>query len=279
MSDGSSYTTEERVFMDRIAAGGGRVVSGRNGPEHRFLYRAQEVPYELFPVLADVSYPCVVSLQNMCPAFSQLYVIQFIRDGIRVNDIIYFSDRFEPGTGMNSWEIVREAVFDDDLMCHSVCRMMNALALGSRPLSGIFTASDILHDVHLFARIFKIDLSTVVDISGIFFMSIVAAKAETFVRNILLLCKNVENVASLFRKRNTPIMGGYSGGDTFYCGVVDCSGVLFLLSVALGYDPDSTGIRITTHVVGSVEPDQDEEAFYSGDDTDKDDDIDSETGI
>jgi hypothetical protein len=258
--------------MDRIAAGGGSVVSGHNGPDHRFLYRAQEVPYELFPVLADVSYPGVVSLQNMCPAFSQLYVVQFIRHGIRVNDIIYFSDRFEPGTGMNSWEIVREAVFDDALMCHSVCRMMNALALGSRPLSGIFTARDILRDVHLFAVIFKIDLSTVVDISGIFFMSVVAAKAETFVRNILLLCKNVENVASLFRKRNTPIMGGYLRGATFYCGVVDYSGVRCLLSVALGYDLYSTGIMITTHAVGSVEPDLDEEAFYSGDDTDSEDD-------
>jgi hypothetical protein len=275
MDDGSSYTTEERVFMERIAAGGGRVVSGRNGLNHRFLYPVQAVPYELFPVLADFSYPCVVNLQNMCPAFGQLYVIQFIRYGGRVDDIIYFSDRFEQGTGMNSWEIVREAVFDDARMCHSVCGMMNALALGSRPLSGIFTARDILHDVHLFAVIFKIDLSTVVDISGIFFMSVVAAKAETFVGSILLLCKNVDNVASLFRKRNTPIMDGYLRGATFYCGVVDYSGVRCLLSVALGYDPYSTGIRITTHAVGSVEPDQDEEAFYSGDDTDSEDDLDS----
>jgi hypothetical protein len=244
----------ERVFVTRVVRGGGRVVysptTGRVLPQ--FHYPPGGVPYHLFQALVEFEMAGVVSVESRCPAFRRLLLINIVQNGRPFSRIVYVQRNRNNEWQFSTFNFLLGDLVNDRGACGAVCQMMNELAVSSRSIHNDLSNTDVRIDIRTCCYIFQIDLRKPVFLNGSLSLRIYLVASETFIRRILLLCRNISAVDNMYQEPNAPILGPYLRGITFRCYVVDHADVTHCLSVALGFGDAHTAIRITSLNVGNI---------------------------
>jgi len=262
---------DEEAFAERIRAGGGEVRRGAiygqllNG----FRFRLGEVPYHLFPVLAQYDFGNFRSLESPLPFLRQLCVVNYAQDGQAARTIVYFygerrgasnvwlyhsTSDFVVGAGRN------EAV-------GPICRMINQLGMSSRPVPANLDEDGVVETVRMCFRCYSINFSQAVNVLGFLVLRVYEVEAEDFIRGFLSHLRNVREVINLCQHHHAPVMDQAQRGVTFLCAVRDIHDNTRHLAVSLGYGDIGTSMRIRMLDDDDVSTDSDDEGMWSGYDT------------
>jgi hypothetical protein len=262
----------ERVFVTRVVRGGGTVVHNPTTGHvlAQFRYPPGGVPYHLFQALVEFQMAGVVSVESRCPVFRTLLIVNFVLRGRSFSRLVCIQRiRYNES---NEWRLLTLHDFFDDHIdsgraCGAVCQMMNELAISSQHFDDIVSLSPTLNLMY-FRRIYLIDLNAP-ELDFIHFtVNIYLVASQTFIRRILLLCRDISDVDDMYEERNAPILAPFLRGITFRCNVIDHANVTHHLSVQLGFAPYHTGLRITSRDMGYAPEDSDDDGNRSGGDTD-----------
>jgi hypothetical protein len=260
----------ERVFVSRVVRGGGTVVHSPTTGHvlSQFHYPRGGVPYHLFQALVEFEMAGVVSVESRCPVFRRLLIVNIVLRGRPFSRLVCV----ERNRG-NEWQLIMFPHYFNDSIdsgraCGAVCQMMNELAISSRRIDDI-DYLNVSMDVMSFRRIYLIDLNRPVDLDSIHLaLRIYRVASQTFIRRILLLCRDISDVDDMYEERNAPILAPFSRGITFRCNVIDHRNVTHHLSVDLGFGDYHTGLRIARRDMAYAPADSDDDGNRSKSDTD-----------
>jgi hypothetical protein len=257
----------ERVFVTRVVRGGGTVVHSPISGHvlARIVYPPGRVPYHLFRALVEFEMAGVVSVESRCPAFRRLLLINIVQNGRPLSRIVFVQVNRDNEWQLSTFNYLVYDLVNDRGACGAVCQMMNELAVSSRSRDDI-TNLDARLDIRTCCNLVQIDFREPVLLNGSLSLRIYPVASQTFIRRILLLCRNISAVDGMYEERHAPALAPYGRGITFLCYVVDHANVTHCLAVSLGFGDTYTGIRIASRDAGNI-PDSDEDSNRSGDET------------